>query len=176
MMSIKRFNPTLCRGRVWGVINVSPGTTRVNLGVRQKGGSDRLFEQIDRNSLFHEMHRAIEETATVSVRMLMEANAELDYPPNAGLMPDERTALGALLRTPALERALRKVIADAAAYPLFHMLCIADGVADPPVLHDDLREDVSSKLSLHDGLYESYWAWRRRRPDPGWKLDTLVDE
>ena len=27
-MSIKRFNPTLCRGRVWGVINVARAAQR----------------------------------------------------------------------------------------------------------------------------------------------------
>ena len=24
----------------------------------------------------------------------------------------------------------------------------------------------------HDQFFESYWEWRERRPDPGWKLDT----
>jgi hypothetical protein len=28
----------------------------------------------------------------------------------------------------------------------------------------------------HDALYESYWAWRRRRPNPGWRLDTCEDD
>jgi hypothetical protein len=37
---------------------------------------------------------------------------------------------------PALERALRKIIADAAASAVFHLFCLVDGVFDLPGLAD----------------------------------------
>ena len=132
-----------------------------------------MLEEIDRHALFQEMHRAIEETATVTARNLMRGTSELTYPPNCGFSPDETSALQSLKNTPAMERAIRKVIADAAAYPIFHLLSIADGVADQPEIDGVSAEDKTAvELMLHDGFYESYWAWRRRRPDPGWRLDT----
>lgn len=136
-----------------------------------------MLEDLDRHTLFHEMHRSIEEAATVSVKKLMDHAPELDYPPNHGFLPDELDALTSLPRTQALERALRKVIADAAAYPLFHLLCLLDGVADAPELEGVAACDQGDvEIMLHDGLYESYWAWRRRRADPGWRLDTYDGE
>jgi hypothetical protein len=133
-----------------------------------------LLDDIDRNTLFHEMHRTIEEAATTAARELMTGAAEVAYPPNGGLLPDEIAALASIPRTPELESAPRKMLADAAAYPLFHLLCLADGVADPPELGPDFTADEApAGLPLHDGLYESYWAWRRRRPDPGWRLDNF---
>jgi hypothetical protein len=40
-------------------------------------------------------------------------------------------------------------------------------------LDDVLDSDRTAvEIALHDGFYESYWAWRRRRPNPGWRLDT----
>jgi hypothetical protein len=136
-----------------------------------------LLEEIDRRALFHEMHRTIEETATVTVRNLMRGSSDLTYPPNCGLSSDEIAALQSLKKTPAMETALRKVIADAAAYPIFHLLSIADGVADPPDINEVSADDQTAvEITLHDGFYESYWAWRRRRPDPGWRLDTYAED
>ena len=136
-----------------------------------------MFDQTDRHALFHEMHRSIEESATHSVRQLMEGVPELTYPPNHGFKKDELEALEALPRTPALERALRKIVADAVAHPLFHILSLADGVADFPELKDVRKVDqLATEIRLHDGFYESYWAWQRRRPDPGWRLDVYDGE
>ncbi len=136
-----------------------------------------LLEEIDRHALFHEMHRTIEETATVTASNLMRGAYDLTYPPNCGLLPDEAVALQSLMKSPAMESALRKVLADAAAYPMFHLLSIADGVADPPDIESVSADDqTAAEMMLHDGFYESYWAWRRRRPDPGWRLDTYAEE
>jgi len=136
-----------------------------------------LFEKIDRHALFHELHRTIEESASVTAEQLIRGSCDLTYPPNCGLSADETVALQSLPGTPALDSALRKVIADAAAYPMFHLLSLVDGVADPPSIGDLGGDDQTAKdLLLHDGFYESYWAWRRRRPDPGWQLDTYTGE
>jgi hypothetical protein len=136
-----------------------------------------VLDEIDRHALFHEMHRAIEESATVTVNQLAAGEPLLTYPPNHGLSPEEIAALDSIPKTPAMKSALRKIIADAAAYPLFHLLSLADGVAEPPLL-DDVQEVEQSAVAimLHDGFNESYWAWRRRRPDPGWRLDMYESE
>jgi hypothetical protein len=136
-----------------------------------------LLDGIDLHVVFHEMHRSIEEAASAAARDFMEGAPDLTYPPNHGFLPDELEALASLPRTAALEGALRKLIADAAAYPLFHLLSLADGIVDAPEL-DDVQpgERIAGEIMLHDGLYESYWSWRRRRPDPGWRLDTYEGE
>jgi hypothetical protein len=48
-----------------------------------------LLGDIDRHALFHEMHRSIEETATMAVQKLMAGAAEVIYPPNNGFLQDE---------------------------------------------------------------------------------------
>ena len=133
-----------------------------------------MLEEIDRHVLFCELHRSIEESASLAAGNLSRGFCDLTYPPNCGLSADEVAALQALPKIAALESALRKVIADAAAYPLFHLLSLADGVADPPSIADVSKDEhATNDLMLHDGFYESYWGWRRRRPDPGWRLDTF---
>lgn len=133
-----------------------------------------MFDSIDRRILLLEMHRAIEESATAVARHLMEFKSEISYPPNGGLLPDELAAIESLPRSPTLESALRKLIAEAAAYPVFHILSLADGVIDPLEL-DESGIQRSNCEMLHDEFYESYWAWRKRRPDPGWRLDCYED-
>ena len=132
-----------------------------------------MLEDIDRHALFNELHCSIERTATSAVKELMSGVPDLIYPPNHGLLQDEESALASIAKGPAMERALRKLIASAAATPIFDLLCLADGVSDVPALGDIKATDLTAtELMLHDGFYESYWAWRRRRPDPGWRLDT----
>jgi len=78
---------------------------------------------------------------------------------------------------------LRKIIADAMAAPVFRLCCLIDGVADPddaegawPTFHlAEADENAHEHLMLHDAFFDSYWLWRDRRPDPGWKLDTFED-
>ncbi len=60
---------------------------------------------------------------------------------------------------------------------MFHLLSIADGIVDPPDIEQVSADDeTAAEIMLHDGFYESYWTWRRRRPDPGWRLDTYSEE
>ncbi len=132
-----------------------------------------MLEDIDRHALFNELHRSVEQSATAAVEQLMTGIPDLAYPPNHGFLPDEVAALASIPKGPAMERALRKLIASAAATPIFDLLCLVDGVADAPELADVLESDSTAvDLMFHDGFYDSYWAWRRRRPDPGWRLDT----
>lgn len=133
-----------------------------------------MLEAIDRHVLFNELHRTIERSAAAAVAHLMTGTPDLAYPPNHGFSRDETAAIASIPKTPAMESALRKLVASAAASPVFHLLCLADGVADPAPLADVQDSDSTvAGLMLHDGFYESYWAWRRRRPDPGWRLDAF---
>jgi len=117
----------------------------------------------------------------------------LSYPPNSGFTTAEGNALSGIPQVPGMESALRKTIASAAAAPLFRLLSILDGVADPPLGAPDEAgrcwlgaqiepnrwngeaEAIAKRESLgflHNQFYESYWTWRNKRSDPGWKLDT----
>ncbi len=131
-----------------------------------------MLEDIDRGSLFVEIHRSIEEAASHYARSVMGGEAHLSYPPNHGFIPEEEAALNSIPKTEAMESALRKLLASAAAYPIFHLMSLAEKVGEPQEIgevHED--DEAAIRLLLHDGFYESYWAWRRRRPDPGWRLD-----
>jgi hypothetical protein len=135
-----------------------------------------VLEDIDRHALFNELHRSVERSAATAVEQLVAGTPELTYPPNHGFSADEAAALASIRKTAAMESALRKLIASAAATPVFDLLCLADGVADAASLADVQDADsMAVELMLHDGFYESYWAWRRRRPDPGWRLDTYKE-
>jgi hypothetical protein len=137
------------------------------------GGGLSVFEDIDRHALFNELHKSVERSAATVAEQLIAGIADLNYPPNYGFSSEEEAALAAIPKSPAMLSALRKVIASAAATPLFDLFCLVDGVADAERLEDILDSDATAAESMfHDGFYESYWAWRRRRPDPGWRLDT----
>jgi hypothetical protein len=141
-----------------------------------------------RDALLIEIHRSVEESATQTAGDLVgSGKITLSYPPNNGLTAEEAAALKALPAIPQLESAFRKVIADAAFYPMFNLMSLIDGVADPvgfdgdwagvrlkPMAEGEDEDDESSML--HDDIYESYWTWREQRPNPGWRLDTLEDE
>lgn len=115
------------------------------------------------DALFREVHRAIRESAQSAVDQLKAKSPKLSYPPNVELTAAERDALAALNLSPAMCSALTKVIADAAAYPLFDLFCLIDGVGDPADargwqgvhLGEGMREP---EPMLHDEFYESYWA------------------
>ena len=126
-----------------------------------------------------DIERAAENAASTLVNGSVAGG--LSYPPNAGFTSDELAALEAIRRIPDIESALRKVIADAASEPVFHLLTYIDGVADPRdvswsgvALVDLLTVDVNAdRPSVHDELYARYWDWRRARPNKGWRLDNL---
>jgi hypothetical protein len=139
-----------------------------------------------RNALFIDVHRAIERAAdeTAAVLTGQAAAAEPAYPPNGGFTAEEKAALAALPVRPELASAIRKLVAGASAGPLFTLLSLIDGVADPstiegpwPSFHLAQTTDQEFEhLMLHDVFFDSYWLWRDRRPDPGWTLDTSTWE
>ena len=141
-----------------------------------------MLSPAQRDALFLEVHRTIEEAARDAVDALAPAGEPpvLSYPPSAGLSSEERAALAGLAATPETASGLRKLIADAIATTFFRFFNLLDGTGDPTYLDDgvwppfELVESESGEV-LHDHFFESYWAWRERRPDPGWRLDTYED-
>lgn len=130
-------------------------------------------------ALLVEVHHAIAESAATTVERLGDPSARQSviYPPNGELTLAEVEALKGLRLSAAARTGLRKVIADAAAHPFFHLFCLMDGVADPPqVLNGEQVFDrawtgvsLSPKSDehedmLHDAFYETYWAAAFKRP------------
>lgn len=132
------------------------------------------------DALMLEVHQAIEDSARIATGSLTPEGRppHLAYPPNGGLSDEESVALSGLAENPHVVSGLRKVIADAIATPFFRFLNLLDGTGDPLHLKDDdwpgfeLVEAENGQQMLHDYFFESYWAWRERRPDPGWRLDN----
>jgi hypothetical protein len=142
----------------------------------------RELSKRNRELLFVHLHKSIEETAAIIAKKLL-SNAvakELAYPPNAGLTEEERAALARLGGTTELESGIRKVLAHVAAAPLYQLLCLIDGIADPDgngwtgvSLLDKSPDDVEG-VFLNTEFMDRYWCWRRIRPDRGWTLDTYA--
>ena len=133
------------------------------------------------DALMLDVHRGIEDAARHATNALV-ADAKvprLSYPPNGGLSDQERVALTGLADTPVTVSGLRKLIADAIAGSFFTFFNLLDGTGDPMHLHGDdwpgfeLVEAENGGQMLHEYFFETYWAWRDRRPDPGWRLDNL---
>jgi hypothetical protein len=146
-----------------------------------------MLTKAQRRALFLEMHRSIEEAASRAASGLVSSHLPSPfYPPNAGLTEEEAEAVQGLMPSPALENALRKLIASAASEPLQHLLCILDGITDPvdydglwlgariePV--EDEPRDAQDDEALRYEFMDHYWEWRCRRPDPGWRLDICEE-
>ncbi|HYF39826.1 MAG TPA: hypothetical protein VD930_09070 [Gemmatimonadales bacterium] len=140
-----------------------------------------MISEQEKAALFTEVHRAIEEAAASAAAAVRSQEVQLSYPPNAGFSPAEQRALASFPAAPEAESALRKIIADAASVPLFRLFCLFDAVGAPEDYEDvwlglSLNtpddDDEEPDTMLHDEFFDSYWKWRERRPDPGWKLDT----
>jgi hypothetical protein len=123
-----------------------------------------------RKALFGEMHAAIEEAAEAAINSLgPNGNPFPDYPPGIELNHDEASALMKLELSKPAKDALKKIIKDACAYPLFHICSILDGVTEPSVFPidewtgGDLSSGGNDELMLHDEFYDSYWNWDKKR-------------
>lgn len=126
-----------------------------------------MIEKTTRDALFKEIHKAIDEATESVVTQLQDA--DLSYPPGAELNQDESAALSSLELSEPAKSGLRKLVADACSYPLFHFFSLLDGVTSP---NADLGEvwlgaAISEKGEedepmLHDELYESYWLYKEK--------------
>lgn len=127
-----------------------------------------MIDKKVREALFWEIHKAIDEASGSVVNEL--GAAELSYPPGVELTPEENAALAGLRLNDAAQSGLKKLVADACAWPLFHFFSLMDGVADPEAeRNEDWRGATIEKkgegddVMLHDELYETYWVYGERK-------------
>ena len=141
-----------------------------------------MISEQQKQVLFLEIHRAIEEATILAVDQVVSGQVtNMAYPPNGGLTDKEKFALGKLSIDSNQKSALRKIIADAASYPIFHFLTLMDGVSDPENYEADWpgfilqsKDDFEDSDSfLHDELDSAYWTWRKLRSTSDWKLDNF---
>ncbi len=125
-----------------------------------------MLNNVIRNAILAEVHRAIHEAASSCVAAL--ENPNITYPPNEELTPAERSALAALFLSAEARSGMQKLLADTASYPLFHLFALMDGVGDPvdfpgewTGLSLSVKED--DEPMLHDDFCESYWDFAESR-------------
>ena len=145
-----------------------------------------MLTKEQRTTLLVAIHREIERNADATARELARegGEVELSYPPNSSFSEEEAAALQLLPKSKEMVSALRKVIASATAESFFSFFCVLDGVADPDEEQVDwpsfeispIEEEEDGDDLLHDDFFGTYWIWRYRRPDPGWKLDDIDEE
>jgi hypothetical protein len=108
-------------------------------------------------ALMVEVHEAIEEAAEDALSALGGGQPDLIYPAGITLSDEERAALAAVEPSTALG----KVIANAAAQPMFRLFSLLDGLADP----EDIEEfwPPWELVPSEDGelFYENWLAGRR---------------
>ncbi|OVE80938.1 hypothetical protein BVY04_04535 [bacterium M21] len=118
------------------------------------------------NALFAEIHKAIDEASD----MVTELNTDLSYPPGIELTSEEKEALSSLQLSEHAKSGLKKLVADASAYPSFHFFSLLDAVTDPDVELEDVwlgasiepitgDETEDEDLMLHDQFHETYWLY-----------------
>ena len=141
-----------------------------------------MLTEKQRDALLLELHRAIEESADDAAQSLRPGGEPRQpyYPPNGGLTDAEHNALAGLLATEDAVSGIRKVVANAAAGPLWTLFSLIDATADPTDYEEfwppfELVESEDGER-LEAPWLDAYWLWREKRPDPGWKLDTYGGE
>ena len=131
------------------------------------------------------LHHSIERKSDALAAKIASQNPPAPtYPPNGGLTTEEQAALKSLKPGAELHSGLRKLIAGATAAVVFELFNFIDGTGDPwgetawGSFHIDkmTKEEARRQIFLHDTFYETYWDWRKVRPDPGWRLDVLNDD
>ena len=119
-----------------------------------------MTEKNIRDALFNEIHKAIAKSAE-SVGQFDASG--ISYPPSVELTPDEAQALSAIQLSDSAKSGLKKLVADACAYPLFHFFSLLDAASDPDIDFDDVwlgatieaKTDEADEPMLHDELYET---------------------
>ena len=117
-----------------------------------------------RSVLLREMHRAIDDAMSHTMKVLDGREGALTYPPGVDLSKAERSAIETLALSAAARSALEKLLRDTAAAPLFHLFALLDGVADPRdwpgtwpgATITTLRGDRGPESMWHDDFYGSY--------------------
>ena len=141
---------------------------------------DPKLRDEERTTLLLEVHKLIETAADQAVRRISgrEPVGALTYPLGGRLTAAETAALGQVAATPEAVRALRRVVADAVAGPVYDLLAMIDGAREPegwevPWRPFEVKAAVAGSPPgvLHTAFRETYQEWQRLRPDPGWSLE-----
>ena len=131
------------------------------------------------------IHKLIEEYADHLATQINDGKPidHVTYPPNSGFNQNEIEALTILQSNEHLKSAIRKVVADNIAGVVFDIFNIIDGTSDPETyigkwtelrLVDKTKDYQPYKDMLHDKFFETYWDWRKMRPNNQWKLDIYL--
>jgi hypothetical protein len=126
-----------------------------------------------REALLWEMHRAIARATDDAVAALQGHAFRPAYPPGVEVSTAETVAIRNLSSSPDVRAALAKIVADAAAQPLFQLFALIDGVADPKNWSGPwfgatiaLREDDQDQAMWHDDFFETFGPYAESRaPD-----------
>jgi hypothetical protein len=120
-----------------------------------------------RRTLLRELHEKIDAAAAAGLAMVESCGVQPVYPPGVELTDGELAALAALHLPADVRSALKKILRDVAARPLFDLFALVDGVADPggsetsePWLGVSLVERQEGDDAMwHDDLFETYWEY-----------------
>jgi hypothetical protein len=117
--------------------------------------------------LLPEIHTAIA-TEAEALRQFFADTSEaptLTYPPGVEFSPQETAALRELAITSDAATGLVKLATSACAGPIFQLLTLLDGVADPQAETSDtwLGADLTlpgdgDRPMIHDEFFDSYWS------------------
>lgn len=137
-------------------------------------------------TLMLSLHKKIEEYSDYLSTQIDNGNPveHVTYPPKNGFTSDEIDSLKLLSSNPLLKNALRKLVADNIAGVLFDFFNYIDGTGDPEeelgkwteLSFVDKTDNIEQPTEmLHDKFYETYWYWRKIRPNKEWKLDNYEE-
>ncbi len=120
-----------------------------------------------KKALMLELHKAINEASKSAIKSATKK--DLTYPPGINFTAKEVSALKNLNLSDDAKSALSKVITDACSYPLFHLFCLLDGVADPEYGSNIQdwhgltlsNKDENDNEMLHDKFYETFYDFNK---------------
>jgi len=99
----------------------------------------------------------------------------ISYPPDVELYDQELVELSRVLKdNPSLENTLKKIMINAAMYPLFDFFNFIDGTGDildgeyealelVECTFDEVENLEDREDFLHDLFFETYWDWKEKK-------------
>jgi hypothetical protein len=122
-----------------------------------------MIDESTRAALFAEIHRAIEESTAAAVAAFGSSEApSITYPPGEELSDAEAKALRAIVLSPTAAAAVHKRIAEACAYPMFHLFSLLDNVCEPASYKQDwsglalIPRTTDAMPMYHDDFYATH--------------------
>ena len=131
-----------------------------------------------RNAILMDVHRSIEEAADEAATAIAGGHVPeaITYPADGGLTAGEAAAVSEIRLSTEAKNGVRKIIANAAAHPLWTLFALLDGIRDPDE-HDEeywppfeIRPAADSEV-LTERWLEGFDLWRERRPPRDWTLE-----